>query len=69
MATYRWYSVGVFPHDSTGTVKILGWSKSQPRALAVKGTIAVYFASSRQMAARAAKHDRGFDIEWRKYRR
>ena len=67
MATYRWYSVGVFPHDSTETVKILGWSKSQPRALAVQGTVAAYYASSRKMAARMAKRDRGFDIEWRKF--
>jgi hypothetical protein len=67
-ATYRWYSVGIRPVTGDGkTVEILGWSKSQPNALAVKGTIAVYFASSRRMAARMARDDRGFEIEWRKY--
>lgn len=67
MATYRWYSVGVRPLDSTQTVRILGWSRDRAKAMAVKGTIEAYHASSRQMAARRARADRGFEIEWRKF--
>jgi hypothetical protein len=69
MARYRWYSIGHRPHGDGQTIEILGWSRDQSRALAVKGTIAAYYASSRQMAARAAKRDRGFDIKWRKFPR
>lgn len=68
-ARYRWYSVGLRPHGDDRTVEILGWSRDQLKALAVKGTIAAYYASSREMAARKAKADRGFEINWRKYSR
>lgn len=64
-APYRWYSIGR-PRDSDRIV-ILGWSRDQAAALRRAGTVAVYWASSRQMAARKARHDRGFDIEWRKF--
>lgn len=67
MATYRWYSIGTGqPYGST-EVKILGWSRDRLRAMAVTGTIEAYYASSREMAARKAKADRGFEINWRKY--
>jgi hypothetical protein len=67
MSTYRWYSVGVRPFDSTQKIQILGWSRDRSRALAVQGTVEAYYASSRKMAARRAKADRGFEIEWRKF--
>jgi hypothetical protein len=67
MATYRWYSTGIRPHGDSETVEILGWSRDQLRAMAVTGTIEAYWASSRRMAARMARADRGFEIEWRKY--
>jgi hypothetical protein len=66
MANYRWYSVGIFPHGD-GKVTILGWSRDRLRAMAVKGTIEAYRASSRKSAAVKAKADRGFEIGWRKY--
>jgi hypothetical protein len=69
VANYRWYSVGLRPHGDGRTIEILGWSRDQSRALAVNGTVAAYYASSRQMAARAAKRDRGFDIKWKKFER
>jgi hypothetical protein len=62
MATYRWYSVGPDPRQG-GQVAILGWSRDQAHALAHPHTVAVYHASSRAMAARQAKADRGFDID------
>lgn len=66
-ATYRWYSIGHRPLGDGRTVEILGWSRDRLRAMAVKGTIEAYYASSRLQAARKAKADRGFEIEWRKY--
>ena len=63
-ATYRWYSVGHRPHGDGRTAEILSWSRDRLRAMAVSGTIEAYYASSRRMAARKAKADRGF--EWRK---
>ena len=67
MAKYRWYSVGHRPRGDGRTVEILGWSRDRNRAMAVEGVIEAYWASSRKMAARKAKHDRGFEIEWRKF--
>jgi hypothetical protein len=64
--SYRWYSIGIFPH-SDGKVTILGYSRDRMRAMAVKGTIEAYWASSRRSAAVKAKADRGFEIEWRKF--
>ena len=74
MATYRYYSIG---HryatrnqpgpDNPGKIEILGWSRDHGRAAHVQGTIAVYYASSRKMAAGMARRDRGFDIDWRKF--
>lgn len=69
-ARYRWYSVGIRPVTGDGqTVEILGWSRDRLKAMRVKGTIEAYYASSREMAARRAKADRGFDIKWKKYDR
>lgn len=67
MARYRWYSIGLRPHGDDRIIEILGWSRDRLKAMAVKGTIEAYYASSREMAARRAKADRGFEIEWRKY--
>lgn len=72
MATYRWYSVGQDPRDernpdTAGRVVILGWSRDRSKALSRPGTIEAYRASSREMAARMAKADRGFEIDWRKF--
>jgi len=73
MATYRWYSVGQRyatqsqPAPDSDKIVILGWSRDRLRAMRVKGTIEAYYASSRRMAARMAKADRGFEIEWRKF--
>lgn len=67
MASYRWYSVGHRVHGDGRTVEILGWSRDRLRAMAVRGTIEAYYASSRQMVACKAKADRGFEIEWRKF--
>jgi len=65
MATYRWYIIGT--RRDSETVQILGWSRDRIAALGRPGVIAVYYASSRRMAARLAKADRGFEIKWRKY--
>lgn len=67
MANYRWYSVGRRPHGDGRTIEILGWSRGRLRAMAVQGTIEAYHASSREMAARKARADRGFEIAWRKF--
>jgi hypothetical protein len=67
MATYRWYSIGNRPHGDGQTVEILGWSRDRSKAMAVRGTIEAYYASSRRMAANKARADRGFEINWRKY--
>ena len=66
MVNYRWYSVGQRPFGD-GSVVILGWSRDRGRAMAVQGTIEAYYASSREMAARKAKADRGFEIVWKKF--
>jgi hypothetical protein len=74
-ARYRWYSIGFRRTDqqirlgqpATEKPEILGWSRNRITALGRTGTVAVYYASSRRMAARMAKHDRGFDIEWKKF--
>lgn len=72
MARYRWYSVGQRHSTLSQTepdsnqIVILGWSRDRMKALKVKGTIEAYYASSRQMAARMARRDRGFEIEWKK---
>lgn len=66
-ARYRWYSVGNRPHGDGQTAEILGWSRDRLKAMAVKGTIEAYYASSREMAARRAKADRDFEIKWRKF--
>jgi hypothetical protein len=65
MTTYRWYSIG--RRRDSAAIEILGWSRNQAAALARPGTVAAYHASSRKMAARKAKADRGFDIDWRKF--
>jgi hypothetical protein len=65
MATYRWYSVG--RRRGSGKTGILGWSRDKIAALGRQGTVAAYYASSREMAARKAQADRGFEIEWRKF--
>jgi hypothetical protein len=67
MASYRWYSVGHRPHGDGRAVEILGWSRDRLKAMKVTGTIEAYRASSREMAARKARADRGFEIDWRKY--
>jgi hypothetical protein len=73
MATYRYYSVGHrYPtlrstEPESDKIVILGWSRDRDRAMRVRGTVAVYHASSRKMAAGMARRDRGFDIDWRKF--
>ena len=67
MTRYRWYSVG--RRRDSDKIEILGWSRTRSGAMLRQGTIAVYYASDRKIAAGMAKRDRGFDIEWRKFSR